>query len=225
MKKFFAAGLAMVTVLVLSPTGSAQTWTEEGDAGSLPAIAQITAGIGQLTTITGTISNTFDPDMYQIYLTGGGTFSATTVGQPGTLFDTQLFLFDATGRGVYANDDEVGGASFRSTLPAFHPLTPTTAGLYYLLVTPFNYFPSSGPPTMLNLIFPLVSPERAVVGPTGLGGASPITAYTGFVAVETGTYTIRLTGTEFAVPEPGTLALASIGMFGLLSHARRRRKG
>ena len=71
----------------------------------------MTSGVfGPLTQITGTISSTTDRDMFEIFITGGGTFSATTVGTPGTVFDTQRYLFDSTGKGVYANDDDIAGA-------------------------------------------------------------------------------------------------------------------
>ena len=53
--------------------------------------------------IDGNIATPTDQDLYRVCLAGGGTFSATTVG--GTELDTQLFLFDADGLGVYGNDD------------------------------------------------------------------------------------------------------------------------
>ena len=62
-----------------------------------------------------------DSDLYRICLTNGASFSASTLG--GTLpasLDTQLFLFDAQGYGVYANDD--WKTSRGSKLPAGAPL-------------------------------------------------------------------------------------------------------
>ena len=64
--------------------------------------------------IDGRLAAGDDQDLYRICLEGGGSFSATTVG--GTELDTQLFLFDAAGRGVYGNDDSQ--ATRQSTLPA-----------------------------------------------------------------------------------------------------------
>jgi hypothetical protein len=47
--------------------------------------------------------------MYAIYIEDPATFSATTVG--GATFDTQLWLFDANGKGVVANDDSGGNSA------------------------------------------------------------------------------------------------------------------
>src|SRR5258705_9577017 len=83
------------------------TFTEVGDAGGLPATAALTAGagVGALTAIEGTLSPDSGDiaDMFEIILTAGGTFSATTVG--GASFDAELFLFDSAGVGGYAQDD------------------------------------------------------------------------------------------------------------------------
>ena len=211
MRNIFATGLV---ALALASAATAQTWTEVGDAGDLPGSAQITVGVGPLTAISGTIGSTTDADLYQIFITGGGTFSATTAGTPGTtLGDPQLFLFNAPGIGVYANDDF--GGSLQSTLPANDPLTPTAPGLYYLAITSFNRDPVSPG----GLIFPDVI---TLVGPTGPGGGQAISGYTG--TGDTGTYTIRLTGAEFAlIPEPGTLTLLGTGALAMLGCAWRRR--
>jgi hypothetical protein len=211
MGKMFTTGLA---VLAVASAATAQVIEGPGDAGDLPATAQVTAGIGALTSISGTIGSATDADLYQIFITGGGTFSATTASTPGTtLGDPQLFLFNAAGIGVYANDDF--GGSLQATLPAGNPLTPTAPGLYYLAITSFNRDPVSPG----GVIFPV----GTLVGPTGPGGGQPVSGYTGTGG--TGTYAIRLTGAEFAViPEPGTLTLLGAGALGLLACGRRRRK-
>jgi hypothetical protein len=216
MKKIPATALAAAAMLALALPATAQTWDEVGDAGDLPGTAQVTVGAGPLTSITGTVSSGTDGDLYQIFITGGGTFSATTVGTPGTLLDTQLFLFNGAGIGVYANDDTVGSA--RSTLPSGNPLTPTTPGLYFLAITGFDRDPVSS----AGFIFPN-TPFQGVFGPTGPGGRQPLSGYDG-PGQFTGTYTIALTGAEFAViPEPGTLTLLGASALGLLAYSRRRR--
>ena len=148
----FPLVLVIAAFLLGAPLASAVT--EAGDAGDLPATAQDLSAQG-VVEIDGAFATPTDVDVYRLCLPGGGTFSASTVG--GTTVDTQLFLFDSSGLGVYGNDDE--GGLRQSTLPAGHALTPHVAGDYYLAVAPFNRDPFSvgGP------IFP---PQSTVVGPT-----------------------------------------------------------
>jgi hypothetical protein len=101
-------GALALWLLAIPASAQGVTVTESGDAGSLPASAQKSTGIPTL--ITGALQSAADEDVYRICLTGGGTFSASTVGS--ALVDPQLFLFDASGRGVYGNDDFFG---FQST--------------------------------------------------------------------------------------------------------------
>jgi hypothetical protein len=176
-------------------------------------------GLGSLGSILGTIDRPTDVDMYLIYIDGGGTFSATTVGTGGSLADTALYLFDENGRGVYANDD-ADNATKRSTLPAGGSLTPVTAGFYYLAIAASGIAPISSPTD--NLIFPSF-PFTGVFGPTGPGGGSAISDWRG-TGAGTGSYTINLTGAQFANPEPGSLALVSCGLVVLFAHTRRRRR-
>ena len=114
------------------------------NAGETIETAQIvSSGSGvALESIFGTISEPGDVDTYQIFLTGDGTFSATTV--DGTDVDTQLFLFDDAGIGVYGNDDAAAcGGCFQSELPAGDTLTPTLPGIYYLAISQFSVEPVS----------------------------------------------------------------------------------
>lgn len=215
--------MALVGFLTLSPrTAGAQVWNEVGDAGALPTVAQGTSGVGVLSLITGILSSTTDVDMFLLDLTGGGTFSATTVDQEGLLFDSQLYLFSANGRGVYANDDDLFSLAPRSTLPAFDPLTPVAPGFYYLAISGAPRRPISGG----GLIFP-AEPYTDVAGPTGPGGGSAITNWTNTAFEGTGagvTYTIALTGAQYAVPEPGTLVLLVLGAGAPLACVRLRRR-
>src|SRR5262245_62140467 len=115
--------LAMVGAAALSicteRSALAVSWAEIGDAGDLPGTAQIAVGSNPLTQITGSLG-LMDGDLYRIHISSPSTFSATTVGAGGTLIDSQLFLFDSAGMGIYANDDQIGGGGTRSTLPAGH---------------------------------------------------------------------------------------------------------
>ena len=176
------------------------------NAGETIETAQIiSSGSGvSLENILGAISEPNDVDIYQIFLTGDGTFSATTV--DGTEINTQLFLFDAAGFGVYGNDDGTGCDCFQSTLPAGNALTPTLPGIYYLAITNTligskglkpvseegNIFPDE-----FTLDFPFLN--ESVVAPTGAGGALPLIKFDGESSqVGVGGYTIALTGVEGA---------------------------
>ena len=99
--------------------------------------------------ISGSFATGADADLYRLCLQGGGTFSASTVG--GTSRDTQLFLFDSQGHGVYGNDD--AQATRQSELPAGDPLTPAAPGVDLLGISSYNrdprgasgeIFPNSG---------------------------------------------------------------------------------
>ncbi|WP_245728097.1 DVUA0089 family protein [Nitrosovibrio tenuis] len=214
----------MLYLILLGRPSYAAPFTEIADAGSLPATAEVTSGAGLLTEIAGTLTPASGDaqDMYKIHIDGGGTFSATTL--DGVGFDSELFLFDASGKGVYANDDVEGRDFAPSMLPAGHPLTPVTAGDYYLAITQCCSVPiSSG-----GEIFTVGGRDhRAVSGPTGAGGDSPVTGYSGtFVQNPTvgGPYQIFLTGAHAAaVPEPEVFALMLAGL-GMVSLFTRRRK-
>ncbi len=118
--------------------------TESGDAGQTLANAQvIPAGSAVLNSINGAISSNSDVDLYQINITDGAEFSATTVG--GANFDTILFLFNSSGSLVDVNDDSSG--TVQSTLPASSN-TPINPGTYFLGISSFANFPSpDSPPT------------------------------------------------------------------------------
>ena len=221
--RMFPLLTALVAALAFASSAGAIPWTEVGDAGDLPATSQVPTGVGALTSISGSVPlfSSTDADMYRLHIPVPGAFSATTVGTIGTLVDTQLFLFDVGGFGVYGRDNDPGTA--RTTLPAGSLLGPQSAGDYFLAISGFNRDPVSPG----GLIFP-TSPGATLFGPSGPGGALAISGWTGLEGFSgRGSYTINLTGAEFAaaaaVPEPGTLLLLGASLLGLIALRRRRR--
>lgn len=175
--------------------------TESGDAGDSRSVYQTLFGSGSLTAITGTITATTDVDIFRITISNAATFSARTDTSPGTLNDTQLFLFTLGGAGIAANDDISG--KLKSLLPAGDSrLTALSAGDYLLAISGYNrdaYDATNG------LIFPS-SPFTDVFGPNaGVGVLDHWSSNSG----GTGTYNLTLTGASFvtAVPEPATTTL------------------
>ena len=173
---------------------NAQTWVETGEAGNLPATAQVPAGVGPLTQIDGNINDPAEPqgagndrDMYLIQITNPATFTATTVG--GTTLDTQLFLFHQSGLGVTFNDDTA-----TATESAISGTFVPAAGLYYIAVSRFDRDPVGlGNEIWADTPF---TTERA---PDGVGAANPIDGWNGIVSTGiTGSYSIFLTGAAFA---------------------------
>lgn len=230
MKNFtLLAAISALLVVVFSDRTQAASFTEIGDAGETLGTAQvIQSGSQPLESISGTLFR--DADVFNIFLTGGQTFSATTI-SPGTLVelpvdnllgvptkvleDPQLFLFDSSGRGVYANDDSFG--SSQSTLPS-GGFSPSDSGIYYLALSSFDYDPvSTG-----GVIFPS-EPSTEVYGPTGPGGGLSLSGFEG-ASNSSGNYSIALSGAQ-TVPEPSsTLGMLAFGALGAVFWLRKKRK-
>lgn len=218
---------ALVTALC-PLRAEAFAFNEVGDAGESLGTAQVVSGSSSLESIAGTLSGFNDAaDLFQIFLTGGQTFSATTVG--GANFDTRLFLFDADGFGVYFNDDAASN-TFQSTLPANNSFTPTLSGIYYLAIAGFDYGALNAEG---DRIFPGVNdfaidvPESTiftgVFGATGPGGALPLETLDGQILNDGGAYAIALTGAE-AVPEPiSTVGLLIAGASGAVLRLKKQK--
>jgi hypothetical protein len=206
-----AKKLSWVAALALVASGvglaNAQVWAEMGEAGELPGTAQTPAGVGALTTITGSLGAS-DTDMYLISIPAPGAgFEAKTSGNSTTI-DTQLFLFDPAGMGVVHNDDDPGG-SLQSKITNMFVVAP---GNYLLAVSQYNRDPSSAG----GLIW-ANSPFNVERTPDGPGAGSPVTSWGG--STSGGAYQIDLRGVEF-VPEPASLSLLALGGLALI---RRRR--
>jgi hypothetical protein len=185
--------LLLVSCILTGAALTAQTWTETGEAGNLPATAQIPAGAGALAQIDGNIDDPSEPngagndrDMYLIQIDNPAAFTATTVG--GTALDTQLFLFGQGGLGVTFNDD-----TSTSTQSAITGQFVAAAGLYYLAVSRFDR-DATGLGDEIWADTPFTTERQ----PDGPGAANAIDDWNGLGATGiTGAYSIFLTGASF----------------------------
>jgi len=224
--------------LPFSSVSFAASWAEIGDAGDLTTSAQTPLGGGVLDQISGVVTDSHDVDLYRIFINDPAAFSATTMAGDPEITDTDeldaaLALFDATGRGVYYNDDGVFDNA-NATLPPGDPFSPTSTGVYFLAVFDDDGLPLSGAAASLgDLIFPIVDfPFTEVVGPTGGGGALPLSGW-GFdpdtpidfdnnIGLD-GEYIVNLTGAQFVVPVPAALWLFGSGLLGLIGISRHKK--
>ncbi len=208
-------GFAILITLIWSSIAAAITVNERvPDAGELPPVrgdipaenlAQVVSdetddGVLEIIAI---LTPADDVDMYRILISHPATFSATTdlSGINISVENTQLFLFDANGNGVCANDDKPNALSddinaARAVLPQGGlSACNLQVGLYYLAISTFPRYPVSSDDERL---FP---PEpRNIVAAPDLPGV-PIVDWEG--GGRGGSYMIRLTGVNFPPPECG----------------------
>jgi hypothetical protein len=221
--------LAVLGILSLS-ISVAEVVTASG-AGPLISSAEDLSN-SYVTGITGALNMSSDgtgyPDfesVFKITIQNYQDFSAETV--PVGAFgipDTDLFLFDSSGNGVYMNDDISGGDTL-SCLPsadAVNPcpssrngVGPTSNGVYYLAIAISANYPIDN---SNNEIFnPTLSTD--VVGPTS--GVGPFAAWDDDAFTSPNfdlvNYDILLTGTA---PEPSTWLLIA-APFGALLLGRK----
>ena len=160
---FLAVGLAA------AGSAQGQLWAEVGDAPEVPVPGQITFGLGPLTTIVGALATGLDADMYCIVVTDPVAFSAKVTA--GTLFDSQLFMFELSGFGVNHNDDAPGLASpFYSWIyaggpaPGVPPPLPLVPGAAYgLAISGYNRDPVNPAGAFIWLNFPYGDQDRKSV--------------------------------------------------------------
>jgi hypothetical protein len=212
-------------------------------AGALIGTAQDLTGttpteiVGTLPDVTDALA---DVNLFKFTIENYLDFSVMSLPVSDGVSDTELFLFDSTGHGVFANDDMGGGdpttfslACLPSTLndpcPAALPsgVGPMSNGVYYLAITRSSDMPLSD----LGEIFTLISSTDVVEPDLTMGGADPLSGWDGGGFTDPNSdavnYDIVLTGTmpEVTTPEPATwsmLSIAGLGLALLRSKTRRR---
>ena len=222
MRKLVGICVVSVSLWMIAPC-SAGVIVASG-AGPTLATAEDLTGLYP-SEIVGTLSGTNQNDVsvFKIFDRDSTDFSALTVlsaafGIP----DTVLSLFDASGIGVYLNDD-ISGANTMSCLPSAGSGNPCPTsgaalpvGFYYLAISRSANYPIDA---LGSEIF-LPASSTALTGPSS---TNPVAGWDGGAFASANfdliNYDIMLTGT---VPEPATwLSIAGAGLvFGWL---RRRR--
>jgi hypothetical protein len=198
------AASAVIVVLALALAPGAFAASEVGDAGELRSTAG-DMGRAQVMDIQGSFWDSSDVDLYRVCLSDGASFSASTLGA--TTVDTQMFLFDSQGYGVYANDDAAGSRG--SLLPAHHRFSPRAGGEYFLGISVFNRDPQSSlGEIFLNSFNRTIYPD-SIIDANGFGASEPLIGWSGRASGPPGTYRITLTGTEACDSKPPTVDLRS----------------
>jgi hypothetical protein len=127
-----------------NPVLSATIFSETTNNNDQTSTAQVIGSVADGDIISGNLTgDALNADLFQINLTAGTAFTAT-VNKP--TFDTQLFLFDASGKGITGNDNVADSSGGITDLNAIFTYTPTITGTYYLAISGYNFDPidSSG---------------------------------------------------------------------------------
>ncbi|AAZ25965.1 DVUA0089 family protein [Colwellia psychrerythraea] len=191
---------AALAGLVLSVSGFANAGLilEIGDTGdNLNTAQSLTGGTTQ---VSGSISTNNDVDLFSFYW-GGGLLDLN-VSQDNSALDTQIFLFDSLGFGLFHNDD----APFPNSIIQ----TALAAGEYFVGISSW----SNDPLSVGGAIFP--SDFSGQLTPTGPGGASSLSTWE-YDGNSSGAYLLNISSTASQVPEPSTLAIFALGIMGLAS--------
>jgi hypothetical protein len=215
------ASIALAATLATSAAWASPVVYVEADTGALPASAEAAApgGFGEL-TIRGSFidaSGAFAPnvvDLFAIAITNAGRYFFDTSGSD--VADTQLFLFDAMGKGVvWNNDRSVAPADTWSAFDAY-----LGAGNYFIAVSLFGLDPFDD---VGNSIFDTLGNGGGSIAGTGtLSGWNDFSGATLFDRAD-----YMITGYVLAVPAPGAfgLALAALGLMAGVSTRTRRTAG
>jgi hypothetical protein len=192
---------SLLALGIAHPALSATIFAESTDVGDQNSTAQLIGSFADGDIISGGLTgDVLNADLFRINLTAGTAFTAT-VNKP--TFDTQLFLFDDSGKGLTGNDN-----SSAINLNAIFTYAPTITGTYYLAISGFDFDPkdSAG-----NFLFSNNSTGNFTpVGNTVLFSWAENTISD--FGLDSGSYQITLNlSAVSAVPEPSMLP----GLFGV----------
>ena len=237
MRKLTLRILALLSLLIPGQVGAAVIYTYNlnnsvTSAGPLPATSENLVGLFPDEILGNLGPNLNAVNVFEISIMEPLDFSALSLnGGAHYAPDPELFVFDASGRAVYGNDD-ISAVDTFSCLPSKDaanpcPVTsafgPVNAGIYYLAITRSNQMPQD---LLSNYLFQ-VGTSTDIVGPDlTSGGAKALAGWDGGAYnnpdFDNSYYAIQLTGT---VPEPGTFVLFSgAGICGLILQRLRARR-
>lgn len=166
----------------------AQVWNEVGDAGDLPATAQVTVGNGGLTTINGNLAAPDDVDMYCLDLNFQG--ASVVCLQCVVIQGPDVWFFDAAGNGIMATT--TCQANCKQMILTVPP------GTYYVAVSYDGMLPQSPSGPIWN------ASNQPQHPPDGPGAPGPVVAWAGSPIVQPiNPYQIQLQNFSYcAAPVP-----------------------
>lgn len=213
MRHSFGLKIAITFAVMTAGAAQAATFNEpaSGVGDSLNNAGDTTANfvdnaVNPLDTITGRVST--GSDMFKIQLNSASLFTATAFGATNP-FNPQLFLFDSSGAGLFANDDAPANASNAEIQASLQ------AGIYFLGISKSDSDP-------LNSAGQEIFPDSPITGLVTPSGANPIFASWSGGPAGVRSYQIDLSATSAPTSVPTPALLPGLLAFGAGIVRKRR---